>query len=272
MPTLTLQEAADRLGVHYMTVYRYVRLGRLPARKRGGTWEVDSADLEGLKRGHDRTVRPRHPADWDARLVARLLEGDEPGAWGVLEGALASGASPGEVYANVLGPAMVAVGERWHAGEISIADEHLATSVVLRLIGRMGPRFARKGRSKGTVIVTTPPGEHHAIPSLMLSDFLRGAGFEVLDLGANVPADTLAGIVEKVDGLVAVCISSTRLNAERAIRRVVRAIRATAPDAAVFAGGASVPDAETAASLGADGWAADAEGAVELVLEAAGRR
>ena len=43
---LSLHEAADLLGVHYMTIYRRVRLGILPARKIGGTWMVDPADLE----------------------------------------------------------------------------------------------------------------------------------------------------------------------------------------------------------------------------------
>ena len=43
---LSLHEAADLLGVHYMTIYRRVRLGILPARKVGGTWLVDPADLE----------------------------------------------------------------------------------------------------------------------------------------------------------------------------------------------------------------------------------
>ena len=266
---MTLQEAADQLGVHYMTVYRYVRLGRLPATKKGGTWEVESADLESLRRGHDRSVQPRKDADWQKRLESRLLQGDEAGSWGVLEAALAAGAGPAQVYSEILGPAMASVGQKWHDGEISIADEHLATAIVMRLIGRMGPRFARKGRSKGTVVVTTPPGERHTIPSLMLSDFLRGAGFEVLDLGADVPVDALGGIVERIDGLVAVCVSSTRFKAEAAVRRTIKAVRKTAPDVPVFAGGGSIPDAATAAALGADGWADSGPGAVELVLKTA---
>ena len=272
MATLTLQEAADRLGVHSMTVYRYVRLGRLPAQKKGGTWEVESADLESLRRGHDRSVQPRKDADWSKRLEARLLQGDEAGAWGVLESALAAGAGPAEVYADIVSPAMASVGRRWHDGEISVADEHLATAIVLRLIGRMGPRFARRGRSKGLVVVTTPPGERHSIPSLMVSDFLRGAGFEVLDLGSDVPVDASAGIVERADDLVAVCVSSTRINGAAAVRRTIRALRKAVPTVPIFVGGASIPDAETAASLGADGWAASGPGAVELVLDAAQHR
>lgn len=269
MATVSLQEAADQLGVHYMTVYRYVRHGRLPATKVGGTWEVDTADLEGLRRGHDRSVRPRRSADWPERVHARLLEGDEAGAWGVVEAALASGSSPADVYQDLLGPAMAAVGDKWERGEISVGQEHLATSVVLRIIGRLGPRFARKGRSKGAVIVTTPPGERHVIPSLMLSDMLRGAGFEVIDLGADVPVDALADIVERVDSLIAVCVSGTRANLDRAMRRTVKAIRRAAPDAAVFVGGRAVAGATHAESLGADGWADSASGAVDLVLKAA---
>ena len=42
---ISLQEAADALGVHYMTAYRYVRTGRLPAVKDGAEWRVDPADL-----------------------------------------------------------------------------------------------------------------------------------------------------------------------------------------------------------------------------------
>lgn len=270
MKTLTLQEAADQLGVHYMTVYRYVRLGRLPARKAGGVWEVDAADLESLRRGHDRSVRPKRSADWARRLEARLLEGDEAGAWGVVEGALSSGTTPAEVYVEALSPALVGVGRKWEEGQITVAQEHLATSVALRLIGRMGPRFARKGRPKGTVVVTTPPAERHAIPSLMVSDFLRGAGFEVVDLGADVPVDALAEILGRVDNLVAVCVSSTRAGAERALRRTVKTARKAAPDVPIFVGGASVTDETVADGVGATGWAATGPEAVELVLAATG--
>ena len=46
---LTLLQAADKLGVHYMTVYRYVRTGKLPATRVGGAWQVDPDDLARLK-------------------------------------------------------------------------------------------------------------------------------------------------------------------------------------------------------------------------------
>ena len=49
--TLGLQDGAERLGVHYMTAYRYVRLGLLPAEKIGGTWTVTEGDLVAFRAG-----------------------------------------------------------------------------------------------------------------------------------------------------------------------------------------------------------------------------
>ena len=223
------------------------------------------ADLEGLRRGTDRTVRPRRPADWAKRLEARLVEGDEAGAWGVVEAALASGVEPAEIYTDVLSPALTAVGQRWHDGELSVAKEHLASAVAFRIIGRMGPRFLRKGRSRGKVIVTTPAGERHSMPTAMLSDLLRGAGFEVTDLGVHVPPDALAEVITTGDAPVAVLISATRVDSDRFIRRAVKAVRAST-GALVLVGGAAVRDRDHALALGSDGWAATGPQAVDLVL------
>ncbi len=254
MKTISLQDAADRLGVHYMTVYRYVRLGRLPARKVAGVWEVDVADLAGLRRGLDRRARTRRPAAWSKRLESRMVAGDEAGAWGVVESALASGSDPAEIYTKLLGPALRSIGEGWAKSQVTIAEEHTASAIAQRLIGRLGPRFSRPGRPNGHVMIATPPGERHAIPGAMLADLLRGAGFEVTDLGADVPADDLEGAVAIADSLKAVCIAATTPDSDRAIKRSVKAIR-KASDVPVLLGGGAIAGADHAAELGADHFA-----------------
>ena len=251
MKTVTLRDAAERLGVHYMTVYRYVRLGRLPARKVGGVWEVEVADLSGLRHGLDRNLKPRRPAAWAKRLESRLVVGDEAGAWGVVESALTSGSDPAEVYTKLLGPALRSIGEGWAKGDLTVAEEHLASAVALRVIGRLGPRFARPGRPSGRVIVTTAPGERHAIPGAMLADLLRGAGFEATDLGADVPAEELGGAIRASDQLVAVCIAATSPGTDRAIKRSIKAAHSAA-DVPVLLGGGGVESADHASALGAD--------------------
>ena len=179
---LSLHEAADLLGVHYMTIYRRVRLGILPARKIGGTWLVDPADLERATTTPERGRRRRggsHPrvSTWQERLQARMLSGDVAGGWQVIEAAMASGLEPGEIYVRVLAPSLHAIGASWRSGDISIDQEHLASNVATTLIGRLGPRFVHPGRKKGVVIVAMPPGERHGLGVAMLADILADAGY-----------------------------------------------------------------------------------------------
>ena len=58
--SISLQEAASRLGVHYMTAYRYVRTGRLPARRDGAQWFIDPRDLDRMQH-QDRAARRPPP-------------------------------------------------------------------------------------------------------------------------------------------------------------------------------------------------------------------
>jgi len=269
---ISLQEAADRLGVHYMTVYRYVRTGRLPARRVRGQWQVDPSDLPAVAatagspgrlsadgRGIARTELRR-------RLADRLVAGDEPGSWAVVEAALASGATPEEVVVEVVGTAMRTVGDRWQTGELTVDDEHRASSVVIRLVGRLGPIVARRGPKRGTIVIGTPPGERHGLPTALATNVLRGRGYDVVDLGADVPVEAFAAAVEKAAGPLAAAIGVTGGDHDRGVRAVIRAIHQTAPDVPVFVGGAGVADAAHADRLGAR-WAGKDATALAAAVE-----
>ena len=193
----TLQQAADKLGVHYMTVYRYVRTGKLSATRVGGAWQVDPDDLARMKSAGRRSSRDpaARATATRAPLEARLLAGVEPGAWGLIEAALASDRSPSEVLLQLVAPALESIGERWHDGELTVADEHLASTVAVRLICSIGARFARRGVKRGTVILAAPPAELHSAPVAIAANLLRWAGFDVVELGADTPADALPEVV-----------------------------------------------------------------------------
>lgn len=262
-----LREAAARLGVHYMTVYHYVRTGRLAAEREGATWLVERADLEALATpgAHPVRERPARPG----RLAERMVRGDEAGAWSIVEGAMASGTTPSVVYEELLVPALRHVGDRWEAGVISVADEHRASVVATRVIGRMGPRFARRGRARGSVVLGAPPGESHSLPVAIVADLLRAAHLEPIDLGANAPADSFAEMAAGADRLVAVLIGVTAEGLEAAVRETIGAV-ARRVDAPVLVGGRAIRDRAHALSLGAAGWtgssAASAVAAVEALL------
>ena len=243
---ITLSEAAERLGVHYMTAYRYVRTGRLPAHKAGNQWRVAVTDVAELadaaEPGTDATTNgPRRRVDHAQRLVPRLVAGDEAGAWTLLESAMAGGLTPGEIHRSVIAPALTAVGDAWESGELTVDEEHVASNVALRLIGRQGPRFARRGRRRGTVVVGAPPGDRHGIPTALVADLLRERGYDVVDLGADVPASSFAHAVDGVDRLVAVGLCATTSGNAAGIAAAIEAV-AQATDRPVLLGGAGLAD------------------------------
>jgi excisionase family DNA binding protein len=278
---MTLEEAADLLRVHYMTVYKYVRTGRIRAEQREGRWVIDGDDLQAFR---DRSgKRPRRSASgpstgptsrWEGRaerLMARMRAGDGPGSWSIIESALVSG-SPSDMYLQLLGPALRRIGEGWSAGEISIADEHRATAVALGLAGRLSPLFVRRGPPRaGTVLLAGAEGDTHVIPLLMVADALRADGWSVVNLGADVPRAELVATAQGTEHLIAVGISlSSERNAARTSKNI-RSLRAACPDVPVLLGGPAAGPEQRARDLGADGWASDLVGTTKLVNDLVAR-
>ena len=265
----SLREAADRLGLHYMTVYRYVRTGRLEARQSGAHWVIPADELQRLQdarmaTGGTGARGSRKGPGAIERLVGRLLAGDENGGWGIAQEMLAGGASPKEVYLELFVPALQRVGELWEQGGISVADEHRASGVTQRLVGRMGPLFRPRGPRVGTVIVGTPAGETHALPTALVADILRGEGFDVIDLGADVPAEAFAEYALGVDGLVGVAIVVTVARHRRSMGILLRTLRDAGIKAPFLVGGAGVTEKQ-AKELGADHWTPDADAVVRIL-------
>lgn len=264
---VTLQEAADRLGVHYMTAYRYVRLGLLPATKEGASWRVAAIDLDRLAAGGGAASKGRgrqDPAPWADRLERRLAAGDEVGAWGVVEAALAAGAEPRTVHLDLLAPALRAIGDAWAEGRIDVSVEHRASAVASRLVGRLGPRFVRRGVSRGTVVLAAPAGDLHALPVALAADLVRGAGFDVEDLGADLPLRSLADAVGRTQRLVAVGLAVSTGDNGRAVGESVSCLKEVLDGVPVLVGGGAVSRAE-ATAMGVDGWGGDGAALVDLL-------
>ena len=111
-----------------------------------------------------------------SRLEARLIAGDVEGAWGVVKQQWPQGL-PSIVCAPTSSLMQWNRSGRGAAGELGVADEHRATVVVQRLLGRLGPQLNRRGRSRGTIVVGSPFGEQHSIPSAViriLSEVMAG--------------------------------------------------------------------------------------------------
>jgi MerR family transcriptional regulator, light-induced transcriptional regulator len=269
---LNLKQAAARLGVHYMTAYRYVRQGHLAAHRDGTAWRVTEDTLTAFTtRG-----RPRNaPADgspdgvsrvdWPARLETCLLAGDEPAAWDTVERALAAGHDPSFCYLEMVAGALANIGARWFEGELDAADEPLATAVATRVVARLGARFRRPGRSRGSVVFGAPIGERHSLPIAIVADLVRIHGFDVLELGADVPPAAFVAATARAPRLVAVGIGVTGAERWDAVRATISALRDHDHDVPILIGGQAVLNAEIADLAGATAWAADGREAVRLI-------
>lgn len=259
---VTLAEASERLGVHYMTAYRYVRTGRLAAEKKNGQWIVALEDLAAVTPG--RTIDSRKTLLPD-QIANRLLAGDENGAFQALESAMAAGADVEEIYLQILAPAMVDIGQRWHDGKITISDEHVATTAALRVIARLGSRMSgRPGRTRGTIVLAAVQHDHHFLPTAMLRDLLRSRSFDVIDVGCNTPAESLVERIVTTPDLVAVGLNASNANADDITRDTISAVRAAAPDLPIIVGGGAWKSAEEIQALGDCIPSMSAQEAIEL--------
>lgn len=234
---VTLQEAADELGVHYMTAYRYVRSGQLHASKQDGRWVVDTVDLEAFtQRDRSSPAGRRLPVEERRnRLRARLLAGDGPGAWAIVEDALRASVEPGDVLTEIILPIMNDIGREWHAGQVTIAQEHTATAVARRLVARLGPVDARRGRRRGAVVLGALSTDHHDLGVAVLANLLGGDGYEARDLGGNVPLEAFVETVAAMDRVVAVVLSWSAPGREAVMRETVEGLRTL--DLPVIVGG-----------------------------------
>jgi MerR family transcriptional regulator, light-induced transcriptional regulator len=224
---LELAEAARELGVHYQTAYRWVREGELRAVKVGKSYRVERRDLDRFSQRRERGAAPRpiQVRDWGhqiERLHDALRRGDERSAGELVDRLANGGVSPAELCDELLAPALRLIGEDWASGVATVADEHRATGICERLLARLP---TRRTRVRGTVVVATPAGEHHALPALMASIALRYDGWRVHHLSSDLPADDLAAFLERErPDLLVLSTTMPQTRAGTVARRVAEAL------------------------------------------------
>ena len=173
-----------------------------------------AAYVNSTLRRHLRVADPDAPAPGpldvqrDAFLHA-LLDRSAPRARQVADAVMTAGVAVEDLYSEVFAPALQEVGHLWALDEISVAQEHYATSVTQALIATLAaeaPPAAGQGR---LAIVTSTPDELHLLGVDMVSDVLQREGWEVINLGAATPAGDLVDLVrEEVPDLVALSAST----------------------------------------------------------------
>ena len=163
-------------------------------------------------------------------------------------------------------PAMNVVGQQFKNGDLFIPDVLLAARAMSEAIRLLEPYLSSGERSaRGKVLIGTVRGDLHDIGKNLVAAMLRGAGLEILDLGANVATDAFVEAVALHRPNV-LALSSLLTTTMPEMREVIEAMKAAGlrEKVRIVIGGAPV-NAKFAADIGADGYAGDASDAVSLV-------
>lgn len=126
------------------------------------------------------------------------------------------------VCLDVVVPALVDLGERWHRGEITPAVEHFATQVLRRRLDQLSA-LLDAGTEHPLVVVGTAPGELHDIGALVFSILLRRRGINVIYLGASVSAEAAVDVVQQLKPEL-LCLSAAQEDTARALLPLARAL------------------------------------------------
>jgi len=200
------------------------------------------------------------------QLAEDLRLGEDEAVRAGTEAALAAGVAPGAILREGLLAGMAVVGEEFGRREIFLPDVLLAARAMQAGMEILKPHLARDGAPPaGRVVLGTVQGDLHDIGKNLVGILLRGAGYEVIDLGTDVPAARFLEEAEssgaRVIGLSALLTTTMPRMAE-----VVSLLRERGLSGRVklIVGGAPVTQA-FADEIGADGWGFDADSAVRRV-------
>ena len=204
--------------------------------------------------------------------IADEVRAGEPDTVRALAGrALGEDIAPGEILRAGLIAGMTVVGDAFRRHEIFLPDVLLAAKAMQAGLDVLRPHLAAGGvPTAGRVVLGTVRGDLHDIGKNLVGILLGGAGFDVIDLGVDVPPERFVHCAEE-RGAAVIGVSALLTTTMTGMREVVALVhaRGLADRVKVIVGGAPVTEA-FAREIGADGYAYDAASAAVRVKQLMG--
>jgi len=198
------------------------------------------------------------------QYLAALLRGERRVASRLILDAVERGIPVREIYLYVFQPALHEIGRLWQTNRIRVAQEHYCSAATQLIMSQLYPRICSERRRGLTLVATCVAGDLHEIGARMVSDFFEMEGWDTYYIGANAPnEDIIQEVIAHRAEMLA--ISATLTSNVSAVRDLIAAIRKTPATSGVkvMVGGYPfnlAPDLWQ--KVGADGTAADAQGAI----------
>ncbi len=199
------------------------------------------------------------------KLYDAVLNGDAKTAVAVTNEALAAGVDPLELVTTYMIPAMDEVGSRFECEEYFVPELLLAARAMKGALEIIRPLLAAQGAQPvARVAIGTVKGDLHDIGKNLVASMLEGAGFEVIDLGADVPPQKFVDAVKERNVNI-VCLSALLTVTMPMMKTTIAALNDAGVRGMVkvMVGGAPVTE-QYAKEIGADGYSENAGTAVTL--------
>ncbi|MFH0981650.1 MAG: corrinoid protein [Planctomycetota bacterium] len=204
--------------------------------------------------------------DMLAQISELLQSGDEEQVAQLTRQAIAQGIPPKQILNTGLIAGMAVVGDRFKAHEIFLPEVLLAAKAMYVGMDELKPLLIRDGvPSLGKVVLGTVQGDLHDIGKNLVGIMLKGAGFEVIDLGNDVAPERFVEAARAHNASV-IGMSALLTTTRPVMRKVVDLVKAQGPSGKIrtIVGGAPVSE-EFARAIGADAHGFDAASAVDRV-------
>lgn len=201
-------------------------------------------------------------------LFDAICDGDRDTVVALVTRARDAGMDLDALLGEAMIPAMAEVGDLFSAGEIFVPEMLVAARAMQGGIDIIEPVLAATDHEPvARVCIGSVKGDLHDIGKNLVVMMLKGAGFEVEDLGVDVPDEEFARAVDR--GNQVVCLSALLTTTKPQMHSVVRHLKAEGKDAPVVVGGAVITQG-FADTIGADGFGEDAPSAVKAVKRVLG--
>ena len=186
---------------------------------------------------------------------------------GVVQEALDEGHSPNDILQAMV-ESMGVVGDKFSSGELFVPEMLIAAKAMSKGVDVLKPLMAGdSSNSLGTCIIGTVAGDLHDIGKNLVSMMIESAGFDMVDIGVDVPAEKFVDAIKKNDNVTLVACSALLTTTMPALKEAVSTIKGSGLKGfKVIIGGAPIT-AEFATEIGADGFAPDAGSAVVKAKE-----